>query len=296
MREIYIDSRRRTEPHGNSYTLHVQTPLKNVTRVDLVSATIPNSLYNITQGGEIVTGCSIAPGFYSVSSIVTAINDSLGGSQSLTFLSSEGKFMFYSANSFTLDILSSEFLSMSGFGTSNLVSNLGTTSNGVFTPAYIGKYVCKAPTVTNFKASGEYIYLDIEELRRPHAIDAVTDVYTSQSSTTFAVIPMDVSSGCIKTFKEHTDYSVSVEYPKPIDQIDRFTVHWRDFNGNLVNFNGVDENALILRVYEEERTPEPPAPEKTPDVVKFTRPDKRTVFVMLVLSLVFILFMKRRKS
>jgi hypothetical protein len=299
MREIYVDSRRRSDPYGNAYTLFIQNPLKNVTKVELVSATVPNTIYNITNGINIfslnqTTNCSIANGFYSTTCLIDAVNKSeVGSNLTLAFLCEEGKFIFYGQNEFTLDLFSDEFLNVTGFTSNVLVSNLATTSNGIYSSTYLGKNFVKASSVANFKTCGEYIYLDIDELRRPHSIDAVNNVYNSQSSTIFAIIPLDVSSGCIKTFKELTDYKVAVEYPKPIDQIDRLTIEWKDFKGNTVNFNGVDENALILRFYEEPVHIIPdPVPEKIP--VKLSRPDKRTVFVLLLVSLVFILFIKRK--
>jgi hypothetical protein len=295
-REIYVDSRRRSELYGNSYTLFIQNPLKNVTKVELVSATIPNTIYNITNGENIfsindTTNCSIANGFYSSSSLVDAIKKSTTENVQFSFLCEEGKFIFYSPDEFTLNVYSTEFSLITGIGSS--VSNLATTSNGVYSSSYLGNQFVKSSSVANFKTYGEYIYLDIDELRRPHSIDAVNNVYNSQSSTIFAILPLDVSSGCIKTFKEHTDYKIEVEYPKPIDQIDRLTVRWLDYNGNIVNFNGVDENALILRFYEEQiRQEDVTKPEPIP--VKLNHPDKKTVFVMLVFAIIFILFIKRK--
>lgn len=295
-REIYIDSRRRSEPYGNSYTLFIQNPLKNVTKVELVSATIPNTIYNITNGKNLfsinqTTNCSIANGFYSSSSLVDAIKKSTTENVQFSFLCEEGKFIFYSPDEFTLNVYSTEFSLITGISNSS-VSNLATTSNGVYSSSYLGNQFIKSSTVANFKTYGEYIYLDIDELRRPHSIDAVNNVYNSQSSTIFAILPLDVSSGCIKTFKEHTDYKIEVEYPKPIDQIDRLTVRWLDYNGNVVNFNGVDENALILRFYEEQIRQEVTKPEPIP--LKLNHPDKKTVFVMLVFAIIFILFIKRK--
>lgn len=304
MRDIYVDSRRRNEPYGNSYTLFLQTPLKNVTKAELISATVPNTLYNITNGINVFVVnssnvYSIANGFYSASSLVDAVNKNIGGVCTLSFLHAEGKFMFTGSNAFAIDVLSDEFSQITGFE-SNLYSNLATTSNGIFNPS-IGPYFAKSMNIANLKPCGEYIYLDIDELRRPFAIDAVTHPNESQSSTIFAVIPLDVNSGCIKTFKECTDYSISVEYPKPIDQIDRLTVRWLDYQGNLVNFNGVDENALLLRFYySSQQTPEEHDENKnlpsssSSFFMDMHKPTKRTVFVMLFVSLIFILFIKRK--
>lgn len=299
-REIYIDSRRRSEPYGNSYTLFIQNPLKNVTKAELVSATIPNTIYNITSGANIFSvdesiKCSISNGFYSASSLVSSLKKGVGNGVELSFICEEGKFIFHSANVFTLNVFSNEFSVITGFPTNTLlVSNLDSYST---TSDYYGLQVVKSSNVANFKTCGEYIYLDIDELRRPHSIDAVNNVYNSQSSTIFAVVPLDVPSGCIKTFKEHTDYSVSVEYPKPIDQIDRLTIRWLDYGGNVVNFNGVDENALILRFHEEKVTPPVQETSSSPPLVpKLSRhPDKKTVFAMLLMAIVFIISLIKKK-
>lgn len=300
IREIYIDSRRRIpEAYGNSYTLFIQNPLKNVNRVDLVAATVPNTMYNITNGSNIFStslgsNVSISNGFYSVSSLTSAVNNSTGYLPRLVFLSEEGKFMFYSnVSSFSLNVNSQEFSFITGFTSGN--SQIASASTGIYSPTYTGSNFVKATSVANFKACGEYIYLDIDELRRPFAIDAVTNVYNSQSLAIFAVLPLDVSSGCIKTFKEQSDYKISVEYPKPIDQIDRLTINWRDYNGNLINFNGVDENSFILRFYEEHLTSQHQTTESQKEE-KFVnkKHDKKTVFFLLVISFIFILFIKRR--
>ena len=289
-REIYVDSRRRvTGEYGNSYVLHIQTPLKNVSRVELVAATIPNTMYNITNGSNIFNTCSISSGFYSVSSLISSVNDSFGINDTrLTFLSNEGKFMFYSNVAFSITVNSTDFSRITGFNSTT--SQVAPSSLGL---TYNGKYIIKSQSVANLKPSGEYVYLDIEELRRPFAIDAVTNVYNSQSSTIFAVVPLDVSSGCLKTFKEHTDYKISVEYPKPIDSIDRLTVNWRDYSGELINFNGVEDNSLILRFYEDEIKIQEEK-ETSSSSLQLSKPDKKTVFVLLIISLVFILFIKLR--
>lgn len=297
IREIYVDSRRRNEgEYGNSYTLFIQTPLKNVTRVDLVAATIPNTMYNITNGSNIFSisssNVSIANGFYSVSSLVSAVNCSIGGMPRMVFLGDEGKMMIYSnVSSFSLNVFSSEFSQITGLKSGN--SKIASPSTGIFSPFYTGTHFVKSESVSNFKPCGEYIYLDIDELRRPFAIDAVTNVYNSQSSTIFAVIPLDVSSGCIKTFKEHSDYKISVEYPKPIDKIDRLTINWRDFNGKLINFNGVEDNSFILRFYEEEVQQVQIKGDEEKNS-SFKKNDKKMVFTALIISLIFILLMKNK--
>jgi hypothetical protein len=296
MREIYVDSRRRIEPYGNSYTLHIQSPLKNVSKVELVSATIPNTVYNITNGLNLFsingTLCSVSNGFYSTCSLVEAVNGSLSSdTYKISFLSSEGKFMVLGKNSFSLTVISDEFQQLTGFS-GTILSNLATTSNGIFIQNNEGYEFVKSPLIANMKPWGEYVYLDIDELRRPFEIDAVPDPNASQNSTIFAIIPLDVTSSHIKTFKEHSDYKISVEYPKPIDMIDRLTIRWLNYQGKIVNFNGANDNALLLRFYEEPATH---IETYQQDEIILKKPTKiRNVFIILAVSIIIILLLKRR--
>jgi hypothetical protein len=292
IRDIYVDSRRRTEPSGNSYTMYIQNTLKNVEKVDLVTATIPNTVYNITDGTDVMsvgsTQITINPGFYSacniVSTLIGAFPPELGISGK--FIEAEGKIVFYSTSSFTIVINSQELSSISGF-------TQGITYNAVLNDT---TYYVKSNTVVNMKSLGDYIFLDILELRRPYESDAVSDVYNSESFINFATIPMDVNSGSIKTFKEMSDYRISVTYPKFIDQIDRLTINWLDTNGNSINFNGVDDNSFILRFYmkDDERIKAPDFSEKALLPKKMITSDVRNYFIFALLSILFILFIKNK--
>jgi hypothetical protein len=276
MREIYVDSRRRKQPYGNSYTLFIQQPIKNISSVDLVSATVPNTLFNITDGNGIFTVngnvYSIPGGFYSSKGIYKTINSS-NCEISMSLFENEGKFIFVSSNPFNLQINSNEFINITGFSSGVLYSNVATTSNGIYDTSIVGQHFIKSSNVLNMKTYGEYVFLDIAELRRPYGLDAVEDPYSSFTTSHFAVIPLDVQSGCIKTFKEHTDYKFSVEYPHPIDKLDRLTIRWLDSAGNVVNFNGVEENQCVLRFHTVD------TPIEEPDVVDRTAIDDYIVKV-----------------
>ena len=72
---------------------------------------------------------------------------------------------------------------------------------------------------------------------------------------------MDVPGGFIKNFKEGSDYRQYIEYDYPVVKLDRLTVRWVDKQGNLVNFNGYNNNAFTLRfkcVYDKPEAPLPP--------------------------------------
>jgi hypothetical protein len=297
MREIYIDSRRRNEPYGNSYTLHIQSPLKNVTKVELVSATVPNTIYNITNGSNVFSISdnvfSISNGFYSTCGLVEAVNNTISNnSYTFSFLNNEGKFIMISTDMFSMTVLSDEFTKLTGMS-GTLVSKMVTSSNGIFMgSSSTTYYFVKAPRIATMKPWGEYVYLDINELRRPFEVDAVSDAFTSKNSTIFAIVPLDVTSSHIKTFKEFSDYKISVEYPKPIDIIDRLTIKWLDYQGNIVNFNGADDNAILLRFFEEEQSPVPMYDENVNNTIPAVK--GVNVFMILMCSILFILLLKRR--
>lgn len=295
MRELYIDSRRRKEPFGNSYTMFIQQPIKNITSVDLVSATVPNTIYNITNGSNIISvngnTFSIPNGFYSSCGLSKTIN-SLNSGVSMTMMDNEGKFMIASKNVFSISILSNELVNISGFNTGTLYSKIATSANGIYDTSLTGLSFVKSSNVVNMK-TGEYLFLDIEELRRPFCLEGVNDPYSADSSHRFAVVPLDVQSGSIKTFKEQSDYKISVDYPKPIDSIDRLTIKWLDSQGKIVNFNGVDENQIILRFYTTIQIEESIKKEKTEKILK-KNVTIHTLFLFLVILFVILSFHKNK--
>ena len=53
---IYVDSRTRDSnlfPNGNTYSVYLANPIKNIKSVDLVSASVPNTIYNLTFGSNV---------------------------------------------------------------------------------------------------------------------------------------------------------------------------------------------------------------------------------------------------
>jgi len=60
-RLLFADSKNRDAalyPSGSSYVLHLTTPIKEIERVDLVSARVPNVMYNLTAGSA-CPGCQL---------------------------------------------------------------------------------------------------------------------------------------------------------------------------------------------------------------------------------------------
>ena len=264
---VYADSTNRDTllyPSGNSYTLHLTTPAKSVTQVDLVAAKVPNAMYNINNGTNLIkvgtTSFSIPPGFYSAYGIADALSARIG--IEVKYLPDEGKLWFFSSiSSFTLQMMTPEIQKVCGFKSNTAYTATLTTLNPAYTSGPAGYYI-KSDLVVDL-STNEFVFLDIDELRTTQVTDSkalVGETYSSQTiRSTFAMIPMDVGSGCIKNFKEDHDYVISITYPQPIVKLSRITVRWYDKFGQLLNFNGFENNAFVLRVHEM------PPPEEEPE-------------------------------
>ena len=244
---VHVDSKNRDSnlyPSGNNYTLHLVNPIKNVTRVDLITAKVPNSMYNLTNGTNVfVTSSgtlSFQPGFYSAPSIVSAFTDR---GESLEYLPSQGKFVYLSNDpTSTCTVTSDEFAKMLGLTVNKVyaVSVLDIPINSCI-------YGVTSERVIDLSLN-EFVFLDIEEFRTPFFDDAKSMPLSGiNAGNMFAAIPMDVPSTQVKTFKENTDYIISLSIAPQI--LSRLTIHWYDKNLKPLNFQGFENNGFILRVY-----------------------------------------------
>lgn len=256
-----MDSKNRSEQFGNAYSLYLPDVIHGVTRVDLVSARVPNTMYNLSNGSNDIkyngTTLAIPPGFYSATTLSTYIGyaSAVGGVQNLTveYLAGEGKFIFYQNSNFTINVLSQEMSLLLGLPIGQY-TGINNSPYYINHPTYGSKYVIKSQNVINLSVN-EYLFLDIEELRTQYTLDTkslnglpgIFDGTTMARS--FAMVPMDIASGGIKCFKEHTDYIMSIVYTKPIDSLAKLTIRWVDKDGSVVSFNGVDNNSFTLRIF-----------------------------------------------
>jgi hypothetical protein len=268
---LFADSRNRDltlYPSGNSYVLHLTSPIKNIERVDLVSARVPNTMFNLNNGSNCLTvnssNASLNPGFYSVYGLAQAVSAALAVAPwapspvVLDYLPDEGHFIFSRQSAFTVTINSQELATMLGLapGTVYTSSLAGPTD-----PIYATKNIVRSTSLINMSLN-EFVFLDIDELRTPNHVDtgAMTDPFGTitglNANRNFAPIMMDVGSTCIKNFHENKDYHVSVYYPEPISVLQRLTVRWVDAFGNPLNFQGWETNAFVLRLHIRDRESE----------------------------------------
>ena len=268
-RLLFADSKNRDValyPSGNSYVLHLTTPIKDIERVDLVSARVPNTMYNLTRGSNVLSvnssNVSLNDGFYSAYGLATALT--AASTIVLDYLPDEGHFLFSNSASFTIFVHSEELSKMLGLVRGTLLTS---ALAGPTDPSYATKYILRSSTLVDLSLN-DYIFLDIDELRTPTHVDTGSlqgntgTVSGSNANRNFAPVILDVASGCIKNFHEHKDYRVSVEYPEPITSLQRLTVRWVDKSGTALNFRGWETNAFVLRIHvrDQERPPPPPPP------------------------------------
>lgn len=261
---VFADSKNRDtvlHPHGNTYVLHLTKALRNVAKVELVSAKVPNSVYNLNDGSNCFevnsVQYSMPPGFYSAYGLADAMSSASCDIVHVEYQPDEGKYIFYSDSSFTLNILSHELKIMTGMTSQHVAVS---TSDTVYENKYKGQYYVKSEKIIDL-STNEFVFLDIDELRNQKVLDSkrlVGESYDGATiATSFAMIPLDVVSAQVKTFKETTDYKFSITFEHPIPRISRLTVRWLDKNGRVLNFNGFDNNAFVLRCTCNDSAPEP---------------------------------------
>lgn len=301
---VFVDSSNRIPQNGNVYTLNLTSPLKNIYKVDLVLANVPNTLYNVINGVITINSIesTIPDGFYDRNGIIKYLNAILPG-VSVDYLNNEGKFIFYSNQAFTLNV-SQSLQKVLGYP-----SNTSTTTTSVYTNLYKNSSIIVSTKVIDLSTSN-FIFLDIEELRNSRVIDSksitVNDTYEGSTvARSFAGIPLDVPVSCIKTFKETSDYKYSINFDSVIPSLDRLTIRWIDKLGNIVSFHGNEQNSFLLRFHcsdyepaqeekesrEEEllRKIERTLQDTIPPPKKETGPP-RIVFVGIILALLVIIY------
>jgi hypothetical protein len=138
------------------------------------------------------------------------------------------------------------------FVTSNVLPNPNLSSYTVFLPNFL-KDVYKVELLSaSYTAGsvGQDVYLDVEELRSPvFNMTATATVHSpTVSSSAFAVLTgMKTVTGSLINWSSAANYPVTVEYPYPIQRVDRFTVQWTDNEGRPLTLTG--ESSFLLRVH-----------------------------------------------
>ena len=325
---LYVDSRNRDTsmyPYGNNYVLNLVTPIRNVSSVELLIAKIPNTIYNITNplfltysNAVAASNLYIPPGFYNASNVAATLN-SANNRPTLTtsYLASEGKLLFVSTDtSFSLTPLTAEGTRVTGITGSISSAAASTFPEYANNAAYTGKYLAKSSNVVDM-AVNEFVFLDIEEFRTNRTHDArkfITVTSKNANGNTivqqttdspgvervFGMFPMDVDPGQYKVYEENSDPYIKAVFPQRIPKISKLTIRWQDAFSNLLAFNGLEDNSMLLRFKCDEVPVTLERPEGLPEPVEMAQPAMNAKLMMVILGVVLVLclllisFMKKR--
>lgn len=275
---IHVDSKNRDSnlyPYGNSYVLHLVSTIKNVKSVDLVTARIPNSMYNLTDGSNVITTDSVTislnSGFYSALLLESELNTRINVREKIKYLQDEGKFIYLTNGSTnTIKFNTVEISTMMGFQ-----KDVVYTVQQLSIPIEGFAYGVKSINVIDLSLN-DYVFLDIEEFRTPFFEDARAINSKMNIRNIFTAIPMDVPSTCVKTFKENTDFKTGINVP--MKTIDRLTINWYDKNSKLINFQGFENNSFILRVNCHTETSQPEKDTSRDDIDMYIQEVKKRIF------------------
>jgi hypothetical protein len=279
---IHVNSTNRNTslyPSGNNFSLYLPTTIKNIIKAEVIAARVPNTVYylNTTTNLLTTTGTSsmlMPPGFYADPvAFATEISNRFTSTsaEKIIWVPAEGKFLYLTtaAVGSTFNVIASDFGLMIG------------TPVGNYTTVAISTAVCSSATSTNFTSCfkspsvvdmtrNDFMFLNIAELNHNNFKDPygtnplvsnVSQQTTGNTTGLFTAITMDVTSNTVKTFK-NSDYPIAVYYDPPISSIDRISISWYDYRRNLINFQGFEDNAVILRI----TSSKPPGPLNLGDV------------------------------
>lgn len=254
---VYADSINRSPGQsGNSYSLSLTHDLRNIEKVELLSVNVPHVAYNITNGSNVITingtdNYSIPHGFYCSRDLAALLSNTIP--YSVTYLQDQGIFVINHSNTpFTMKFNTSEIQLRLGFGANTYSST--NHANTEYTSYVKSGQIIYSDRIVDL-STNKFVFLDIEELRHDSLIDSKvrsTLDGTYQGSTiarTFAAIPMDVIPDWMSTKAFKKDYEYYIKYEVPLARLDKLTIRWLDYNGQLLNFNGMERNCFLLRVF-----------------------------------------------
>ena len=311
---IHVDSRSRDTtlyPFSNAYTVFLNKPITNVTRVDLVSAIVTNPFSTNTSNAylwlditELRTPSTYTASKLTLTNVGPLASPTVG---IVTIGTVNGTTISGQANQVYTNVASTA--TGNGTGARFTVTRSGTGAVSAVTVTTAGSGYSVGDTITiSYTLVGGGSSTD--NITFPVATVTTNQIQRNQPSsqtpaTSFAAVPINVAVNFQQTFREMTDYSWSVAYPSRLDSIERLTIRWLDYQGSVVNFGNAqtyDPNMFILRVYTQVVPTTPERPLSLPPPVNegfFNLEDKSKVYMTalgtLIAGLIMIMLLRKRR-
>jgi hypothetical protein len=274
-------------------------PVKNIFKVDLVSAHFPNSLYNITTSSNVISingnsNIFIHAGRYDQVSLANALTTN---GFKTDYIKTEGHFLISNAASYNFVINNSEISNLMGFMANKTYTLM--PANPIQDPTYATSNIIRSEIIANMTMN-DYLFLDIDELRTPNNLSTgplyANTINGTNVNTMFApVMIKNPHLSSVTNFMETKDILLTTYYPEPIASLDRLTIRWRDKVGNILNFQGLNSNSFILRLHvngDDERIKEIDA--LPPPVAMDTVQKYYIIWGVLIIGIIILLFSRPR--
>lgn len=261
---VNIDSRARdlnkyTNP--NNYRFRLNRALRNITRIDLITAEIPHTDYvvneynnkiDIIDNGNLEVA-TLTVGDYDQNELATQLTtqlNALGNGTVYTVAFLNGKYTITGTNAFSL--LFSSGTNADDIQTSTDGYNIGQVVEGISARRLLGFGIedtvsgLSATSTNKINLGGEnYVILELgpdvkEEL----------DWFDSTGNSAFGKLIFKTDVNVVQTYEE-TQYEISKCYDPPLRKLAFLHVKFRTYGGHLYNFRGHD-HSFMLRITCEE--------------------------------------------
>jgi len=261
-RLMNIDSRNRdlnAYSNSNEFKFTLQRPLKNVTKLELVTAEIPNTEYlvdntnnkiDLTDNGNAET-ITLTEGDYDADSLATELATRLnaltnGTIFTVTFSDATGKYTIGGDQNFSL--LFSTGANADSIATSTDGRQVGYLQRGNSARRLLGFNIEDTTSGTSVTSTNKIMLI-----KHPYVVlELGPDVYENldyfddRSTSAFGKILLD-DDNLVTKYKE-SDYEIARTYDPPLKKLEFLYVKWRSYGGNLYDFEG-HENSFLLRVH-----------------------------------------------
>jgi hypothetical protein len=268
---VQVDSRdRETTATANNYVMYLTEPIKHITDVIIRDIQVPNSIYNVVDGSNTFTidvlgagTVTLAPGSYSGLDLashifnVTTGQAGLDATWSVSYETGSKKFIFTQTNPFVVTFGSSDLADTMGFDNVTAYNSASYTEDYYVKDVTLQNAFIPSDRIANL-VKDKYFYLSIDELSDPRVqtakrADSSGGFSGNNLSRIFGKVPVNSGPGSDIFFDRNGMFKLQRQYLSPLTSLSRLSIKWLDYQGNLINFNGMTNNSFTLECVCENR-------------------------------------------